>query len=69
MKIKTKSCAKKRIKVRSSGSLKVDKACRRHLLQNKSKAQKALGKSGVKVPSTRLKEASRALPGKIKMAK
>ncbi len=69
MKIKTKSAAKKRIKVRNSGSLKVDKACRRHLLQNKSKGQKGLGKSGVKVPETRLKEVSRALPGKVKMAK
>lgn len=69
MKIKTKSGAKKRILVRNSGSLRVDKACRKHLLQNKSKGQKGLGKSGLEVTSTRKKEASRALPGKIKMSK
>lgn len=69
MKIKTKSGAKKRIKVRNSGSLKVDKSCRRHLLQNKSKGQKAMGKTGVKVPAGHLQDISRLLPGQIKMAK
>ncbi len=69
MKIKTKSGAKKRIKVRNSGSIKVDKSCKKHLLQNKSKGQKALAKNGLKVPSVLLQDISRLLPGKIKMSK
>ena len=44
MKQKTHSGLKKRIKVRKSGTLTVSKSCKRHLLSNKSKGQKAAGK-------------------------
>lgn len=65
MKQKTHSGAKKRIKVRNSGSLMVEKASRRHLLINKSKSQKAKGKTGLKVDKTKMKAVKRMLPGKV----
>jgi large subunit ribosomal protein L35 len=43
MKAKTRSVAKKRIKVTGSGKLKQSKAARRHLLQQKSSKAKGLG--------------------------
>ena len=65
MKQKTHSGAKKRIKVRSSGSIKVEKSCCRHLLNNKSKGQKALKKSGLKVHPTKMKAVRRLMAGKV----
>ena len=65
MKTKTHSGAKKRIKVRKSGSVKVEKAARRHLLSNKSKCQKAKGKTGIPVHSTKMKAVRRLMVGKV----
>ncbi len=65
MKAKTHSGAKKRIKVRNSGSIKVEKAARRHLLMNKSKCQKAKGKTGIPVHSTKMKVVRKLMAGKV----
>lgn len=46
MKIKTRTSAKKRIRFTGSGKVKVMKASRKHLLQQKSKKQKRKGKTG-----------------------
>lgn len=46
MKIKSRSSAKKRVRVTGTGKIKVMKASRKHLLQQKSKKQKRLGKTG-----------------------
>ncbi|MGE3278394.1 MAG: 50S ribosomal protein L35 [Candidatus Altimarinota bacterium] len=46
MKIKSRTSFKKRIRITGSGKIKVMKASRRHLLQQKSKKQKRLGKTG-----------------------
>lgn len=62
MKAKTHSGTKKRIKVRKSGSLSVNKASRRHLLINKSKRQKNIQE--MLADKTRKKSLRRLLPGK-----
>ena len=46
MKQKTRSAAKKRVRVTGTGKIKVMKASRKHLLQQKSAKQKRLGKKG-----------------------
>ena len=65
MKQKAHSGAKKRIKVRKSGSLMVEKASRRHLLINKSKGQKSKGKTGLKIDPTKMQAVRRMLPDKV----
>lgn len=64
MKIKSRSSAKKRVRVTGTGKLKVMKASRRHLLQQKSKKQKLLGKNGksVLVPQPFHYQIKKALP-------
>jgi ribosomal protein L35 len=66
MKQKSHSGLKKRIKVRKSGSISVQKSCRNHLLTNKSKRQKKMGATGMAVHPTRVKAIRRLLPGKVK---
>ena len=61
MKQKTHSGLKKRVKVKKSGALSVQKSCKRHLLSNKSKGQKATGKCGLPVNKTRLKSVKKLL--------
>ena len=61
MKQKTHSGLKKRIKVRKSGTLSVQKSCKRHLLSNKSKGQKAAGKCGLPDRSQGVREGDRAI--------
>lgn len=46
MKIKTRTSFKKRIRFTGTGKIKVMRAARKHLLQQKSKRQKLLGKKG-----------------------
>lgn len=62
MKAKTHSGTKKRIKVRKSGTLSVNKANRRHLLVNKSKRQKNIQE--MPADRTRIVSLRRLLPGK-----
>lgn len=65
MKLKSHSGTKKRVKVKKSGMVMVDKACRRHLLVNKSKRQKRSNKSGMHIDQTRMNDLRRLLPGKV----
>lgn len=65
MKQKTHSGLKKRVKVRKSGTVMVQKSCQRHLLDNKSKKQKKLNKSGMPVPAGRRQSLRRLMPGKV----
>ena len=67
MKAKTHSGAKKRIKIRKSGKVMMQKACKNHLLSNKSKRQKKLNKSGMPVTPTRMKSIRRLIPGRAKV--
>lgn len=65
MKIKAHSGTKKRIKVRKSGTVMVQKAAKRHLLINKSKKQKGSFPSGMPVNATQMVALRRLLPGKV----
>jgi len=65
MKQKTHSGLKKRVKVRKSGTIMVQKSCKRHLLDNKSKKQKKLNKCGMPVPAGRRQSLRRLMPGKV----
>lgn len=65
MKQKTHSGAKKRFKVRKSGTVMTQKASKRHLLINKSKSQKKAHSSGMPVSQTRMQALRRLMPGKI----
>ena len=64
MKLKSRSSAKKRIRFTGTGKIKVGKAGRRHLLQQKSKKQKLLGKAGksVMVDQSFFYQIKKALP-------
>lgn len=66
MKQKTRSSAKKRIRFTGTGKMKTMKASRRHLLQQKSKKQKRLGKTGkaVMLSQTFNYMVRKALPGR-----
>ncbi len=50
MKQKTKSAAKKRVKLTGSGKIMLQKAARNHLLSSKSKRQKKVSRLGVEAP-------------------
>jgi ribosomal protein L35 len=66
MKQKTCSALKKRVKVRKSGSISVQKAAKRHLLINKSKKQKKSHSNGMPVCRTKMTAIKRLLPGKVR---
>ncbi len=53
MKQKTKSAAKKRVKLTGSGKMMLQKAAKNHLLSSKSKRQKKVSRLGVEAPSGR----------------
>ncbi len=50
MKQKTKSAAKKRVKLTGSGKIMLQKAAKNHLLSSKSKRQKKASRLGVDAP-------------------
>lgn len=64
MKQKSLSSAKKRVRFTATGKIKMMKAGRRHLLQQKSKKQKLLGKVGkaILVPPSFEDHVRKALP-------
>ncbi len=66
MKLKSHSGLKKRVKVKKSGTAKVQKACKNHLLSNKSKRQKKSFSDGMDINPTRKQSIKRLLPGKVK---
>ncbi len=61
MKQKTKSAAKKRIRVTGSGMIKVAKAAKNHLLSSKSKRQKKSARLGMEAPKGHQKTLKRML--------
>ncbi|MFH1534274.1 MAG: bL35 family ribosomal protein [Nitrospirota bacterium] len=65
MKQKTHSGLKKRVKVRKSGTVMVQKSCKNHLLDNKSKRQKKSCKGGMPIPAGRRQSLRRLMPGKV----
>lgn len=62
MKIKTRSGAKKRVKVTGSGKLVFGKAGKRHLLSNKSSKAKGRNKYGLVAAKGDVKNIKQALP-------
>lgn len=62
MTLKTRSGVKKRVKVTGSGKFKLGKACKRHLLSNKSSKAKGRNKYGLVVSASEVKKIKTQLP-------
>ena len=62
MTLKTRSWVKKRLKVTGSGKFKLGKACKRHLLSDKSKKSKGRNKYGLIVSGTESKKIRQQMP-------
>lgn len=62
MTLKTRSGVKKRVKITGSGKFKLGKACKRHLLMDKSKKAKGRNKYGLMVSAAESKKIARQLP-------
>ena len=62
--LKTRSWVKKRVKVTGSGKIKVAKACKRHLLMDKSKKAKKRNKYGKILAKQEVKKVIEQLPFK-----
>ncbi len=62
MTLKTRSWVKKRLKVTGSGKLKLWKACKRHLLSDKTKKAKGRNKYGLIVSKTEAKKIRQQMP-------
>lgn len=62
MTLKTRSWVKKRVKVTGNGKFKLGKACKRHLLSDKSKKAKKRNKYGLIVSWTENKKIKQQLP-------
>lgn len=62
MTLKTRSWVKKRVKVTWKGKFKLAKACKRHLLSNKSSKAKGRSKYGLMVASAENKKIRQQLP-------
>ncbi len=65
MKMKSHSGLKKRVKVKKSGTVMVQKSAKNHLLSNKSKKQKKAYPNGMPVHPTMMSAVRRLLPGKV----
>lgn len=62
MTLKTRSWVKKRVKVTWTGKFMVGKACKRHLLSDKTKKAKWRNKYGLLISSTERKKIKEQLP-------
>jgi len=62
MTLKTRSWVKKRVKVTGSGKFKFAKACKRHLLSNKSSKAKGRNKYGKVASAAEVTKIARQLP-------
>jgi large subunit ribosomal protein L35 len=62
MTLKTRSGVKKRAKVTAKGKFILGKACKRHLLSNKTKKAKGRNKYGLVVSKAEGKKIARQLP-------
>jgi large subunit ribosomal protein L35 len=60
--LKTRSGVKKRLKVTGTGKIMLGKACKRHLLSNKSKKAKGRNKYGLEVAAAEVKRIKRQIP-------
>ena len=61
MKQKTHSGAKKRFQINKKGRAQMQKAAKRHLLVNKSKGQKRLGKKKLTLSASNVKKIKKLL--------
>ena len=62
MTLKTRSWVKKRVKITGTGKFKLAKACKRHLLSDKSKRAKWRNKYGLIASGAENKRIKRQLP-------
>ena len=62
MTLKTRKGVAKRVKVTGKGKIKLAKACKRHLLSDKSKKAKGRNKYGLIVSSSEVKKIKTQLP-------
>jgi large subunit ribosomal protein L35 len=62
MTLKTRKGVAKRVKVTGTGKIKLAKACKRHLLSDKSKKAKGRFKYGQTVSSTEVRKIKAQLP-------
>ena len=62
MTLKTRSWVKKRVKVTGTGKFKLAKACKRHLLSDKTKKSKGRSKYGLIVSKSETKKIREQLP-------
>ena len=62
MTLKTRSWVKKRVKITWTGKFKLGKACKRHLLSNKTKKAKGRNKYGLVASQAENKKIARQLP-------
>lgn len=62
MTLKTRSWVKKRVKITWTWKIKLGKACKRHLLSNKSKKAKWRNKYGLLVATVEVKKIRQQLP-------
>jgi large subunit ribosomal protein L35 len=62
MTLKTRNGVKKRVKVTAKGKFKLGKACKRHLLSDKTKKAKGRNKYGLVVSKAEEKKIARQLP-------
>lgn len=62
MKLKSNSSAKKRFKKTGSGRIVHEKSCKNHLLKNKSKRQKKLGRGDLVLDRTNELRVEHMLP-------
>lgn len=65
MKAKTHSGAKKRVKVTGTGKYVLTKACKRHLLSDKTKKAKGRNKYGAVASATNGQALQRCLPNGV----
>jgi len=64
--LKTRSGVKKRLKVTAKGKIKLWKACKRHLLSNKSSKAKGRNKYGLIVADAEVKKIKRQIPHSLR---
>lgn len=69
MKQKTNKATVKRIKVKKSGVMMVQKAAKNHRLTSKSKRQKGAFPNGMPIHKTKAKAIRKLLPGMGKLSK
>lgn len=60
--LKTRSGVKKRVKITGSGKVKLGKACKKHLLSDKTKKAKGRNKYGLMVSGAEYTKIARQLP-------